>query len=107
MVGSQMAGYSPQVHPIHVHFQRLLPGFFIVGPRFWLRCVFDLAIHTSISLASCFCFSSSVLSFCSLAFWTFIHFPILAHIFATPLDLQTTSLYKCVVESAFVDCGTR
>jgi len=84
MVNSQMTAYPAQSHPIYVQFQRFLAHLFIIDPRLWFRCVFDLAVHAAIALASCACFTSPVLSFGSLAFRTFVQLSMLAQFLATP-----------------------
>ena len=84
MMRPQMTGYSTQIHPIHIHLQCFLASLFIIDPRLGFRRVFDLAVHTAISLAATRCFSGSILPFGSLTFRTFVHASILAHFLATP-----------------------
>jgi hypothetical protein len=84
MVNTKMACYATQIHPINLHSQGFLPHLFIIDPWFGFRCVFDLAVHTTISLTAASCSSCFILSLCSMAFWTFVHIFILAHFLATP-----------------------
>jgi len=69
----EMASYPPQVHPVHVQLQCLLPHCFGIGPGLWLGRILDLAKHAAIALAAAVCFSSSILPFRSVTFWTFHH----------------------------------
>jgi hypothetical protein len=84
MVKAQMAGNSAQVHPIHVQLERFAAHLFGISPRLGVWRVFDLTEHAAIALAATACFSSSVLSFRSMTFWTFVHTFILAQFLATP-----------------------
>ena len=88
MMQAEMAGYATQVHPIHIHLDRLPPDLFWVGPGFGFRGVFDLAVHAAIALTAAARFPRSVLAFCSMTSWTFNHASILAHFLATPKKLQ-------------------
>jgi hypothetical protein len=87
---TQMAGNPAQVHPVHIHLDRLLPNFFWIFSGFGFRGVLDLAELSAIPLAAAVCFSSSVLSFGSMAVWTFSHTPILANLLATPHRVTET-----------------
>jgi hypothetical protein len=83
MVKAQMTGNPAQVHPIYVQLECFAAHLFWINPRFGVWRVFDLAEHAAIALAASACFSSSVLSFRSMTFWTFIHAYILAQFLAT------------------------
>jgi hypothetical protein len=85
MVHTQMTGNPSQAHPVYVHLQRFLAGLFIICPRFGFRRIFQLAVHAAIPLTTAAGLPGSVLSFCSVAFRTADHFPILAQFFATPI----------------------
>jgi hypothetical protein len=74
----QMAGDPPQVHPIHIQLQRLLPHCFGIGSSLRLGRILNLAEHAAKALAAAICFSSSILPLCSVTFWTFNHPGILA-----------------------------
>ena len=87
MMKAQMAGNPAQIHPVHVQLQRFLADFVGIGPSFLFRGVLDLTEHTAKALAAAACFSSSVLAFRSMTFWTFHHVCILAslaQLLATP-----------------------
>jgi hypothetical protein len=56
-----------------------------VSPGLGFGRVFDLAEHAAIALAAVRCFSSSVLAFRALTFWTSVHALILAQFLATPV----------------------
>ena len=84
MVNTQMTCNAAQIHPIYVHFQGFTAYLLVIGPRLGFRCVFNLAVHATITLAAAACFSRTVLSFCSMAFWTAVHSSILAQLLATP-----------------------
>lgn len=84
MVKTQMAGDPAQVHPIHIQLERFATHLFWVSPWLWFWGVLDLAEHAAIALTAAVRFSSSVLSFRSVTFWTFDHALILAHNLATP-----------------------
>lgn len=79
-----MTSNPAQAHPVYVHLQRFLARRFIIRPRFGLRRIFHLAVHAAIPLTSAAGLPGSVLSFCSVAFRTADHIPILAQFFATP-----------------------
>ena len=102
-----MTGDASQIHPIHVHLQCFLASLFIIHPRLRFRCVFDLAVHAPVPLASCMCFSSSVLPIVSFAFWTDIHSSILAHFLATlctfdlPVSLELHAIISHKFSSTF------
>jgi hypothetical protein len=61
-----------------------LAHFFGVSPGFGVGRVLDLAEHAAIALAAAIGFSSSVLAFRSVTFWTLDHPCILAQNLATP-----------------------
>ena len=84
MVKPQMPSNSAQVHPIHVQLERFLAHFLGVSPGSGFWSVFDLAKHAAIALAATVCFSSSVLTFCSVTFGTLDHVLIIAQFLATP-----------------------
>ena len=84
MVQAKMTGNSAQVHPIHIQLDRFPAHCVWVDPGFGFWGVLDLAEHAAIALAAAACFSSSVLTFCSLTFWTSVHTLILAQFLATP-----------------------
>jgi hypothetical protein len=84
MVSAKMAGNSAQVHPIHIQLDRFPTHLFGIRPGFGLWGVLDLAEHATIALTAAVRFSSSVLAFCSVTFWTFYHAYILAQLLATP-----------------------
>lgn len=86
MVKTQVASNATQVHPIHIQLDRFPAHLFGVSPGFGFWCVLDLAEHAAIALAATVCFSSSVLTFCSVTFWTFHLILILAQFLATPLN---------------------
>lgn len=86
MVKAEMTGNPAQIHPIYIQLERFAPHFFGISPRFGIWRVFDLAEHAAIALAAAVCFSSSVLTFRSMAFWTFHHVDIIAQVIATPKD---------------------
>ncbi len=94
MMGTQMTGYSTQIHTIHVHLQRFLAGLFIIDPLLGFRGVFDMTVHASVTLASCVCLSSSVLSISSFTFWAGFHSTILAHFLATLGVVQKVVVLK-------------
>jgi hypothetical protein len=79
-----------QIHPIHIHFQGSLAHFIGIALllRFW--CVPASTMHTSISLAACFCSPRLILSSRLSAFWTFLHSSIisLSRLLATPSYLR-------------------
>jgi len=88
VVHPKMAGDPPQVHPVHVQLQCLLPHCIGIGPGLRLGRILDLAEHAAIALAAAICFSSSILPFRSVTFRTFNHPGILtdlAQILATLL----------------------
>ena len=77
-----------------------MAGLFIIRPRFGLWRIFQLAVHAAIPLATAARLSGSILSFCSVTFWTAYHHPILAQILATPAtsfvaELQAIMM-KCI-----------
>lgn len=84
MMQVQMPGNAAQVHPVHIHLDRLLTDFFGIGPGFGFWSVLDLAEHAAIPLAAARSLSSSVLAFGSVTVRTFNHALILAHFLATP-----------------------
>ena len=83
MMHPQMASNPAQVHPIHVQLDRLATDFWGIDPGLWLWGVLDLAEHAAIALTATAGFAGSILSFCSVTFWTFNHASILAHFIAT------------------------
>jgi hypothetical protein len=93
MVQAEMTGNPAQVHPIHIQSDRF-PAYLVgIGPGFGFRGVFDLTKHAAITLAATVCFSSSILAFRSVTFWTFNHASILAQFLATPRLHQTFDWY--------------
>ena len=97
MVHTQMTGNPSQAHPVYVHLQRFLAGLFIICPRFGFRRIFHLAIHAAIPLTTAAGLPGSVLSFCSVAFRTADHIPILAQFFATPVYFQVLTEYPASI----------
>lgn len=83
MVQAEMTGNPTQVHSIHIQLQRFPAHLFGISPGFGFWGVFDLAKHAAIALAAAVRFSSSVLAFRSVTFWTCNHASILAQFLAT------------------------
>jgi len=84
MVQAKMTGNPAQVHPVHIQLDRFPAHCIWVSPGLGFGRVFDLAEHAAIALAAVRCFSSSVLAFRALTFWTSVHALILAQFLATP-----------------------
>jgi hypothetical protein len=87
MVQAEMTGNPTQVHSIHIQLDRFPAHLFGISPGFGFWGVFDLAKHAAIALAAAVRFSSSVLAFRSVTFWTCNHASILAQFLATLIPL--------------------
>lgn len=95
MMETQLAGNPAQVHPIHVQLQGFATCALVIRQRFGFWRIFDLAVHAAIALAAAACFSSFILAFGSVSFWTANHAPILAHFLATPKIWTHPALRIC------------
>ena len=95
MMETQMASNPAQAHPIHVQMQGFATCDLVIRPRFGFRRIFDLAVYAAIALTAAACFSSFILAFGSVAFWTANHAPILAHVLATPMIWTHPTLRIC------------
>ena len=76
----QMTGNPPQVAAIHIHFDCPFSQAFGIAMMFWGGRVLPLTVHTPIPLWARIGFASFVLPGRCLAFWTFLHCSILAHL---------------------------
>ena len=69
----QMTTKPAQVHSIHIQLDSFPAHFVWIGPGLGVGRVLFHAEHADVALAAAGCFAYSILSFGSLAFWTFDH----------------------------------